>query len=138
MKYLYIPLLASGLLVASTSSNADQRNEASSAVVRPLVTRALQDVHGKEVTMLTVEYPPGGASPPHKHEAHTFVYVLEGEILMQVEGGKETRLRAGETFYESPSDIHTVSRNASKTQPAKFLVFFLKNAGAPASMPVSH
>lgn len=138
MKYIYILLLATGVLSASTSSSADQQNEASSVVVRPLVTRALPDVQGKEVTMLTVEYAPGGASPPHKHEAHTFVYVLEGEIVMQVEGGKETRLRAGETFYESPTDIHTVSRNASRTQPAKFLVFFLKNAGAPASMPVSH
>lgn len=87
--------------------------------------------------MLTVEYAPGGASLPHKHQAHTFVYVLEGTIVMQVKGGKETRLSAGETFYESPTDIHTVSRNASDTERAKFLVFFVKERGVPASTPVA-
>jgi len=126
-----------GSLLAGAGSSADQGNEAFSAVVQPLLTRALPELPNKEVTMLTVEYAPGGASPPHKHQAHTFVYVLEGTIVMQVKGGKETHLSAGETFYESPTDIHMVSRNASDTERAKFLVFFVKERGAPASMPVA-
>ena len=86
--------------------------------------------------MVTVEYAPGASSAPHRHNAHTFVYVLEGSIVMQVKGGKEVTLGPGETFYESPQDVHTVSKNASATQPAKFLVFFVKEKGAPASVPV--
>ena len=84
--------------------------------------------------MLTVEYPPGGASAEHRHNAHTFVYVLDGSIVMQVKGGKEVTLGPGETFYESPDDVHTVSRNASSTKPARFLVFFVKQTGAPATV----
>jgi len=132
-----ILLIAIGSLLAAASSSADRGNAASSAVVEPLLTRTLPELPNKEVTMLTVEYAPGGASPPHKHQAHTFVYVLEGTIVMQVKGGNETRLSAGETFYESPADIHTVSRNASDTERAKFLVFFVKDRGAPASMLVA-
>jgi quercetin dioxygenase-like cupin family protein len=85
--------------------------------------------------MLTVEYPPGGSSPPHRHNANIFVYVLEGSLVMQVTGGKEVTLKEGETFYESPTDVHVVSRNASTTRPAKFLVFSFKAAGAPVSEP---
>lgn len=109
---------------------------ASEAATTSLLTRALPDVEGKEAVMLTVEYPPGGSSAPHRHNANTFVYVLEGAVVMQVEGGKEVTLRAGETFYESPSDVHLVSRNASTTEPAKFLVFFVKDVGAPSLEPV--
>lgn len=137
MKYSRVLLIAMGSLLAGAGSSADQGNEAFSAVVQPLLTRALPELPNKEVTMLTVEYAPGGASLPHKHQAHTFVYVLEGTIVMQVKGGKETRLSAGETFYESPTDIHTVSRNASDTERAKFLVFFVKERGVPASTPVA-
>ena len=108
------------------------------ANVTTLLNRALPDVDGKEVTMLTVEYAPGAESPPHRHDAHTFVYVLEGSIVMQVDGSKEALLHPGDTFYESPSDVHRVSRNASATQPAKFLVFFVKDAGASTTTPVSH
>ena len=106
------------------------------AAVTPLLTRALPDLAGKEVTMLTVEYPPGGASAPHRHDANTFVYVLEGAVVMQVTGGNEVTLRAGDTFYETPTDIHAVSRNASATAPAKFLVFQVKDQGAPGTRPV--
>lgn len=106
------------------------------ASVTPLLTRALPDLAGKEVAMLTVEYPPGGASAPHRHDANTFVYVLEGAVVMQVEGGEEVTLRAGDTFYETPTDIHAVSRNASATAPAKFLVFQVKDQGAPGTRPV--
>ena len=85
--------------------------------------------------MLTVEYAPGASGQVHRHNAHVFVYVLEGQIVMQVEGGKEQVLSPGQTFYESPSDVHTVGRNASTTRPAKFLVFMVKNVGAPVSVP---
>jgi quercetin dioxygenase-like cupin family protein len=104
--------------------------------VTPLLSKDLAGVAGKEAVMLTVEYAPGASSSKHRHNAHTFVYVLEGSIVMQVEGGKETTLGPGQTFYESPGDIHAVSKNASNTQPAKFLVFFVKEKGAPASVPV--
>lgn len=106
------------------------------AVVTPLLTRALPDLAGKEGAMLIVEYPPGGASAPHRHDANTFVYVLEGTVVMQVAGGEEVTLRAGDTFYETPTDIHAVSRNASATERAKFLVFQVKDRGAPGTRPV--
>jgi len=85
--------------------------------------------------MLTVEYAPGTASTAHRHEAHVFVYVLSGSVVMQVEGGKAVTLKAGDTFYETPADVHTVSRNASKTKPAKFLVFVVKDKGKPPVLP---
>ncbi|GAB1832915.1 hypothetical protein MyNCGM70_58170 [Achromobacter xylosoxidans] len=86
--------------------------------------------------MLLVDYPPGGADPVHRHDAHAFVYVLEGSIVMQVKGGREVTLTAGQTFYEGPDDIHTVGRNASQTRPARFLVVLIKKQGAPALTPV--
>jgi len=102
--------------------------------VTPLMAKDL-GIAGNEADMLTVEYAPGASSAEHRHHAHTFVYVLEGSVVMQVKGGKEVTLGPGQTFYESPEDIHTVSRNASRTQPAKFLVFFVKDKGAPATLP---
>ena len=108
---------------------------AEDAKVTPLITKDLDGIAGKEIKMLTVEYAPGASSAPHKHNAQTFVYVLEGSVVMQVKGGNEVTLGPGQTFYESPEDIHTVSRNASSTQPAKFLVFFVKDKGAPNSVP---
>jgi quercetin dioxygenase-like cupin family protein len=96
----------------------------------------LPNYPGKEGLMISVEYGPGGSDPIHKHDANAFVYVLEGSIVMQVKGEKEVTLSPGETFYEGPSDIHLVSRNASKTKPAKFIVVLLKNKGAPVVMPV--
>ncbi|MEQ5839525.1 cupin domain-containing protein [Paraburkholderia acidicola] len=104
---------------------------APTAIVTPLMTRALDDYPGKEATMITVEYPPGAADPVHQHHAYAFVYVLEGSIVMQVKGGKEVTLTPGQTFYEGPNDIHTVGRNASQTKPAKFVVMLLKDKGAP-------
>lgn len=108
---------------------------AQDAKVTPLMTKDLAGIAGKEGTMVTVEYAPGAVSAEHRHNAYTFVYVLEGSVVMQVKGGKEVTLGPGQTFYESPQDIHTVSRNASKTKPAKFLVFFVKDKGAPATVP---
>ena len=101
----------------------------------PLLSKDLKGIPGKEGVMLTVEYPPGVASASHRHNASTFVYVLEGSVVMAVKGGKEMTLNAGDTFFESPDDIHSVSRNASATKPAKILVFFVKEKGAPASVP---
>jgi quercetin dioxygenase-like cupin family protein len=121
---LYALCLAAGTLAAQD------------AKVTPLITKDLTGIAGKEVRMLTVEYAPGASSAAHRHNAYTFVYVLEGSVVMQVNGGDEVTLGPGQTFYESPEDIHTVSRNASSTKPAKFLVFFVKEKGAPASVPV--
>ena len=103
--------------------------------VNPILTKDLTGLAGKEGTMLMVDYGPGGSSARHKHNAHTFVYVLEGSIVMQVEGGKEVTLSSGQTFYESPTDIHSVSKNASDTQPAKFVVFMVKEKGVPLVIP---
>ena len=108
---------------------------AQEAKVTALMTKDLAGIPGKEGMMVTVEYPPGGSSAEHRHNAHTFVYVLEGAVVMQIKGGKEVTLGPGQTFYESPEDVHTVSRNASSTKPAKFIVFFVKEKGAPASVP---
>ena len=87
--------------------------------------------------MITVEYAPGGVDPIHRHNAHAIVYVLEGSIVMQVKGGREVTLNPGETFYEGPDDVHIVGRNASRTKPAKFLVFLIKDKGAPVLVPVA-
>jgi quercetin dioxygenase-like cupin family protein len=108
---------------------------ADDAKVTPLMSKDLTGIAGKEASVVTVEYAPGAASAEHRHNAHTFVYVLEGSVVMQVKGGKEVTLGPGQTFYESPDDIHTVSKNASATKPAKFLVFFVKDKGAPPTVP---
>lgn len=104
------------------------------ASVEPLMSRALEN--GKEGLVLTVSYPPGGTTPIHRHDAHVFVYVLEGSITMQVSGGELKTIGPGETFYESPEDIHAVSKNASNTEAAKFLVFFVKDKDKPPVIPV--
>ena len=97
---------------------------AQEAKVTSLISKDLREFSGKEGLMIAVEYAPGGSDPVHRHDAHVFVYLLEGSIVMQVKSGKEVTLTPGQTFYEGPNDVHVVSRNASKTKPAKFLVFF--------------
>jgi quercetin dioxygenase-like cupin family protein len=109
---------------------------AEDTIVTTLMTKELEDITGKEAQMLVVQYPPGGADPPHRHDAHAFIYVLEGSIVMQVSGGEEVTLTPGQTFYEGPDDIHSVGRNASRTEPAKFLVVFVKGKGTDAVLPV--
>jgi quercetin dioxygenase-like cupin family protein len=104
-------------------------------VVRPRLTKELADIPGKEALVLTVEFPPGGADPVHRHDAHGFIYVLEGEIEMAVNGDKPVTLRTGDTFYEGPHDIHTVGRNASKTKRARILAVLVKNTGVDAVLP---
>ena len=104
--------------------------------VTPLVSKVMTDVSGKEGLMITVEYPPGGSDPIHRHNAHAFLYVLEGSVVMQVKGGKQVTLTPGQTFYEGSNDVHIVGRNASKTKPAKFVVFLVKDKDAPVLVPV--
>ncbi|HTA40882.1 MAG TPA: cupin domain-containing protein [Bryobacteraceae bacterium] len=121
--------LAPAFLLARTLMAPD-------AQVTPLMSKDLPAFPGKEGLMITVVYPPGASDPIHRHNADAFVYVLEGSIVMQVKGGKEVTLTPGQTFYEGPNDIHLVGRNASTTKPAKFLVFLVKNKGAPVLIPV--
>jgi quercetin dioxygenase-like cupin family protein len=103
--------------------------------VTPLMSEALQNNPNREVLMITVEHAPGGSSAIHRHNAQAFVYVLEGSVVMQLKGGKQVTLTPGQTFYEGPDDVHLVDRNASSTSPAKFLVFLIKDKGAPALVP---
>lgn len=124
------------LFCCGVVSAADQARKPPAPVVTTLLTQKLDNVPGKEVLMLTVEYPPGGADPVHRHNADALVYVLEGSIVMGVAGGKPVTLTAGQTFREGPDDVHTVGRNASDTKPAKFVVFLLKDIGKPALIPV--
>ena len=106
------------------------------AKVTPLMSKDLTDFPGKEGLMITVEYPAGASDPIHRHNAHAFLYVLEGTIVMQVKGGEPVTLTPGQIFYEGPSDVHIVGRNASNTKAAKFIVFLVKDKGAPVLIPV--
>lgn len=127
--------VAALLILACAAVLARLALAAPDPVVTPLLSKELADIAGKEVLMITVDYAPGAADPIHRHDAHAFVYVLEGSIVMQLRGGQETTLTAGQTFYEGPDDIHTVGRNASDTKPARFLVFLLKNTGVAPVLP---
>jgi len=131
-----IPNIPMAGLVAVLLWVAAGRLTAQDAKATQLMTKELADIPGKEVLMLTVVYPPGGADPVHRHNAHGFIYVLEGSVVMQVKGQKPVTLTAGQTFYEGPDDIHVVGRSASSTKPAKLLVLLLKNKGAPVLVPV--
>ncbi len=124
-------LLASPLCLISVPLSAQH------PTVTPVMTKELPDIPGKEVLLLSVEFAPGGADPVHRHNAHGFIYVLEGSVVMQVKGGKAVTLKAGQTYYEGPDDVHTVGRNASSTRPAKLLAVLLKDKGAPAVVPVN-
>ena len=133
MTIIVLLFLMSAGLMTQQPTTAGQTPQ---AVVTPLTSKDLPDFPGKEVLMITVEYPPGSVDPIHRHNAHAFIYVLEGSIIMQVNGGKEVTLTPGQTFYEGPNDVHVVGKNSSKTKPAKFVVFFIKDKGAPALVPV--
>jgi len=107
--------------------------------VTPLMAQPLPGFAGaeKEGSVALVEFPPGASSAAHRHNAHVFVYVLEGSLVMQVKGGQQVTLKAGDTFYENPDDIHVVSKNVSTTAPAKILTFFVKDKGAPTTVPAN-
>lgn len=128
-------LLWSGAAVAHGPVGVPPADDAPPPVVTHVMTQPLPDYPGKEALMITVEYPPGGADPVHRHDAHGFIYVLEGSIVMGVEGGEEVTLLPGQSFHEGPADLHTVGRNASRDKPARFLVLLLKDAGKPAVIP---
>ncbi len=123
-----VAALASILPAALAAENAPP------AKATPLMTRDLEGIAGKEMLVLVVEYPPGGVSQPHRHNASVFVYVLEGSVTMQVAGSAPVTLKPGETFYEAPGDVHVTSANASSSAPAKFLVYMVKDKGAPATV----
>ena len=129
------PLFCLVALLVSGIAGADPARTAPGPTVTTLMTQKLQNEPGKEVLMLTVEYPPGGADPVHRHNAEAFVYVLEGSIVMGVKGGQPVTLSVGQTFHEGPDDVHTIGRNASDSKPAKFVVFLLKDVGQPALVP---
>jgi quercetin dioxygenase-like cupin family protein len=109
---------------------------AEAADVKELFAIDLADYPGREGRMIEVSYPPGARDVVHRHDAHAFVYVLEGQIVMQLKGQRTVTLKAGQTFYEGPADIHVVGRNASDTAPARFVVVLLKARGAPILTPV--
>lgn len=124
-------LISTGTLMAQKDVTSSMTQEA----ITPLITKELAGFPGEQTLMYTVDFPPGFSSPVHRHNAQVFVYVLEGSVVMQVRGQKELTLGPGQSFYEDPSDIHIVSRNASSTKPAKFLVFLINKKGAPLVIP---
>jgi quercetin dioxygenase-like cupin family protein len=135
MKNTMLMLVVLFLLPGAIMAQQPATNQAPQAEVTSLTSKDLPEFPGKEVLMITVDYPPGSVDPIHRHNAHAFIYVLEGSIIMQVKGGKEVTLTPGQTFYEGPNDIHVVGKNASSTKPAKFVVFFIKDKGAPVLVP---
>jgi quercetin dioxygenase-like cupin family protein len=128
-RVLVLSLLITGTLMMTNPISAQE-------TIRPIMTHALAADSGKEVLMYTVDFSPGFSSPIHRHDAQVSVYVLEGSVVMQVRGGKELTLGPGQSFYEDPNDIHVVSRNASSSKPAKFLVFLIHRKDAPLVIPV--
>src|SRR5438067_1829472 len=128
---LALTYLLSGTLVAQEAKVTEE------AKVTQLLSKDLTDLPGKEGLMITVTYPPGSSDPIHRHNAHSFIYVLEGSIVMKVRGGKEVNLNPGQSFYEGPNDVHVVGRNASRTRPAKFVVFLVKDKRAPVVIPAN-
>jgi quercetin dioxygenase-like cupin family protein len=135
MKNKELMLVLLFLMPGALMAQQPAASQAPQASVTSLTSKDLPEFPGKEVLMITVDYPPGSVDPIHRHNAHAFVYVLEGSIIMQVKGGKEVTLTPGQTFYEGPGDVHVVGRNASSTRPAKFVVFFIKEKGAPVLVP---
>lgn len=129
MSYRRVVIVLGGALLTAPAHAAPQ------PVVVPVMQKDLADIPGKEMLMLTVEYPPGTVESVHRHDAYAFLYVLEGTIVEQVRGGKEVTLTRGQTFYEGPDDVHIVGRNASATQPARFVVVLVKKKGVDAVLP---
>ncbi len=131
MKEIILPIAIAACALAPQFAPAFPQAE-----VKQIMSKPFTDIPGKEGVVLTVTYPPGGAADEiHRHDAHAFVYVLEGSIVMQLRGAEPVTLKAGEGFYEGPNDVHVVGHNASDSQPAKFVVFLVKNQGIPAVLP---
>ena len=134
-RFIYALIVCTLMATVGVRLTMAATTEPKEAKVTPLFSKDLTDLPGKEGLMLMIEYPPGSSDPIHRHNAHGFIYVLEGSIVMQVRGGKEVTLTPGQTFYEGPEDVHVVGRNASQTKRAKFVVFFVKDKGAPVLVP---
>jgi quercetin dioxygenase-like cupin family protein len=131
----YLRIIGTTLVLAGSGQLTAVAQTAPQPIVTPVMQKDLADMPGKEMLMLTVEYPPGAVEHIHRHDATAFVYVLEGTIVEGVRGGKEVTLTPGQTFYEGPDDVHTVGRNASATKPAKFVVVMVKKKGVDAVLP---
>ena len=131
----YVRTLGAMLVLVVSAEFTAPAHAAPQPIVVPIMQKDVADVPGREMLMLSVEYPPGAVETIHRHDAYAFVYVLEGSIIEGVRGGKEVTLMPGQTFYEGPGDVHTVGRNASKTKPARFVVILLKNKGVEAVLP---
>ena len=131
----FTKLILALVCLISVTLIAQEPKATQEAKVTQLLSKDLTNLPGKEGLMITVDYPPGSSDPIHRHNAHAFVYVLEGSVVMQVRGGKQVTLTQGQTFYEGPDDVHVVGRNASQTTPAKFVVFLVKDKGAPILVP---
>jgi quercetin dioxygenase-like cupin family protein len=127
--------ITSTLIITSTLMAQKAVTPMAQETITELMSKDLAGFPGKEVLMYTVDFPPGFSSPVHRHNAQVSVYMLEGSVVMQVKGGKEVTLRPGQSFYEDPNDIHVVSRNASSTKSARFLVFLIHKKGAPLVIP---
>jgi quercetin dioxygenase-like cupin family protein len=123
------------LLLSAAPFGAAFAQTAPQPIVAPVMQKDLADIPGREMLMLSVEYPPGAVEHIHRHDAYALVYVLEGTIVEGVRGGKEVTLTPGQAFYEGPDDVHTVGRNASATKPAKFIVVLVKKKGVDAVLP---
>ena len=135
----YLVISSAAVLAAGTSlipTSVETTPEPDPEAITLLAARSIPNVPGKRLVSILVEYPPGGASAPHRHDAHVFVYVLEGKLRMQADGQAPVTLAPGETFYESPSDVHRISANASATEPTRFVVFMVKDAGRATTSPV--
>lgn len=135
MKFRPTALALAATLLAAPAFADEHKHAGGELKITPKFATDLADLPGKEGVVITVEFPPGHVSEAHRHEAHTFVYVLEGNIDMQVAGGELKHLKPGDAFYENPGDIHTVATNTSKTRPARILVTFVKNKGVPPVLP---
>jgi quercetin dioxygenase-like cupin family protein len=128
-RILVLAFLAASTLTMTSPLTAQE-------TITSIMSHTLAEASDSEVLMYTVDFPPGFSSPIHRHDAQVSVYVLEGNVVMQVKGGRELTLGPGQSFYEDPSDIHVVSRNASSSEPAKFLVFLIHKKDSPLVIPV--
>ncbi|HEX5431871.1 MAG TPA: cupin domain-containing protein [Bryobacteraceae bacterium] len=110
---------------------------ASAAGTKTLFEHDLPDLtmNGWQVTAVEVSYKPGESSPPHRHPGITIAYVLEGEIRSKVGDGPEQTYRTGQMFLETPNELHAVSRNASRTKPARLLAVLLAQKGRQLTTP---
>ena len=137
MRTTPLPLVLVLSLIPATGCASDPAPTAAPepAHVTPLLTQPLPDARPAEARMITVEYAPGGASPPHRHPGAIFAYVLEGAVECALDDGEVVKYGPGQCWYEKPNQLHRVSRNASTTRPAKLLVFFVTTPGSPALEP---